>query len=119
MLEETLRFKESELEKKENLLRRITQGADDTKKKLVQSEIKLRQITSTTLKDLKSKFKDKLNEIDVLKEMVKSANKQAKAKDIDIQRLSNRIKRLEKMLDLQGRGIVSDAVVGGSRIGDG
>jgi len=33
---------------------------------------------------MKSKFKDKLNEIEVLKEMVKSSNKQAKAKDIDI-----------------------------------
>jgi len=33
---------------------------------------------------MKVKLKDKLNEIEVLKEMVKSANKQAKAKDIDI-----------------------------------
>ncbi len=84
MLEETLRFKESDLEKKENLLRRMTAGTDETKKKLVQAEMKLRQITQTTLKDMKLKFKDKLNEIEVLKEMVKSANKQAKAKDIDI-----------------------------------
>jgi len=29
--------------------------------------------------------------------MVRSANKQAKAKDIDIQRLSKKIQRLEKM----------------------
>jgi hypothetical protein len=35
MLEETLRFKESDLEKKENLLRRMTAGTDETKKKLV------------------------------------------------------------------------------------
>ncbi len=42
MLEETLRFREQELEKKENLLRRMSVGADDTKKKLVQSEMKLR-----------------------------------------------------------------------------
>ena len=54
---------------------------------------------------MRLKFKDKLNEIEVLKEMVKSANKQAKAKDIDIQRLSNRIKRLEKMTEL-GKGII-------------
>ena len=108
MLEETLRFREQELEKKENLLRRMSVGADDTKKKLVQSEMKLRQLTQTTLKDMRLKFKDKLNEIEVLKEMVKSANKQAKAKDIDIQRLSNRIKRLEKMTEL-GKGIIQDA----------
>ena len=37
--------------------------------------MKLRQITQTTMKDLKVKLKDKLNEIEVLKEMVKSANK--------------------------------------------
>lgn len=34
MVEDTLRFKETELEKKESLLRRMTQGADDTKKRL-------------------------------------------------------------------------------------
>lgn len=34
MLEETLRFKESELEKKDSLLRRMSTGADDMKKKL-------------------------------------------------------------------------------------
>lgn len=33
---------------------------------------------------MKVKIKDQNNEIDVLKEMVKSATKQAKAKDIDI-----------------------------------
>lgn len=54
---------------------------------------------------MKVKLKDKLNEIEVLKEMVKSANKQAKAKDIDIQRLQKRIIRLEKMTEL-GKGII-------------
>ena len=39
------------------------------------------------MKDLKQKIKEKNAEIEVLKEMVKSANMQAKAKDIDIQRL--------------------------------
>lgn len=40
---------------------------------------------------MKLRFKEKLAEIEVLKEMVKSANKQAKAKDIDINRLNKRI----------------------------
>ena len=109
MIEDTLRFKESELEKKESILRRMTQGADETKKRLSQAEMKLRQVTSTTLRDLKTKLKDKLNEIEVLKEMVKSSNKQAKAKDIDIQRLMKRIQRLEKMTEL-GKGIIQDGV---------
>ena len=34
-------------------------------------------------------------EIEVLKEMVKSANMQAKSKDIDVSRLQKKIKRLE------------------------
>ena len=42
MLDETLRFKESELEKKDSLLRRMSGGADDMKKKLSQAEMKLR-----------------------------------------------------------------------------
>jgi hypothetical protein len=58
MLEETLRFKESELEKKDSLLRRMSGGADDMKKKLSQAEMKLRQITSTTLRDMKAKMKE-------------------------------------------------------------
>jgi len=84
MFEETLRFKDSEIEKKDSLLRRTAGGADEMKKKLSQAEMKLRQITQTTLRDMKVKAKDQANEIEVLKEMVKSATKQAKAKDIDI-----------------------------------
>lgn len=91
MLEETMKYKDSELEKKDSLLRRVTSGADDMKKRLTQAEMKLRQITQTTLRDLKVKLKDQSNEVDVLKEMVKSANKASKAKDIDIQRLSKKI----------------------------
>lgn len=37
--------------------------------------MKIRQVTQTTLRDMKAKLKDKLDEIEVLKEMVKSANK--------------------------------------------
>lgn len=66
--------------------------------------MKLRQVTQTTLRDLKLKLKDKLQEVEVLKEMVRSANKQAKAKDIDIQRLLKRVQRLEKLTEL-GRGL--------------
>ena len=53
----------------------MTQGADDTKKKLSQAEMKLRQVTQTTMRDMKLKLKDKMQEIEVLKEMVRSANK--------------------------------------------
>ena len=104
MLEETLRFKESELEKKDSLLRRMSTGTDDMKKRLSQAEMKLRQITSTTLRDMKVKLKDQVSEIEVLKEMVKSATKQATAKDIDIQRLTKKMQRLEKLAEL-GKGM--------------
>jgi hypothetical protein len=40
---------------------------------------------------MKNKMKEQQNEVEVLKEMVKSATKQAKAKDIDIQRLTKKI----------------------------
>lgn len=77
--------------------------ADDTKKKLMQAEVKLRQITQTTMKDMKNKLKEKAEETEVLKEMVKSANTQAKAKDIDIQRLQKRLQRLEKLNEINKR----------------
>jgi chromosome segregation ATPase len=99
VMEETLRFKDGELEKKDSLLRKMSPAMDEMKKKLTQAEMKLRQITQTTLRDMKVKAKDQLNEIEVLKEMVKSATKAAKAKDIDIQRLTKKLQRLEKLID--------------------
>ncbi len=67
--------------------------ANELKKKQTTAEVKLRQITSTTLKDMKNKLKERAAEIEVLKEMVKSANIQSKSKDIDIKKLKDRIQR--------------------------
>lgn len=44
--------------------------------------------------------KDQEQEILVLKEMVKSVNMQLKSKDIDIQRLNIKIKRLQQTQEL-------------------
>ena len=41
-MDEALRFKDSELEKKDSLLRRMTPAMDEMKKKLSQAEMKLR-----------------------------------------------------------------------------
>ena len=64
------------------------------------------------MKDLRAKIKDKNAEIDVLKEMVKSANMQAKAKDIDVSRLQKKINRLQN-----GQGGDQSSNYGGSRRG--
>ena len=77
-------------------MRRQTALADENRKKLLQAEVKIRQLTQATLKDLKAKLKDKNSEIEVLKEMVKSANMQSKSKDIDVSRLRKKIARLER-----------------------
>ena len=50
------------------------QEGEDSRKKLLQAEVKIRQLTQATLKDLKNKVKEKDAEIEVLKEMVKSSN---------------------------------------------
>ena len=76
--------------------------------------MKLRQLTQATLKDLKAKVKDKNAEIEVLKEMVKSANMQAKSKDIDVSRLKKKVQRL---MDGQGGGNDNNSNYGGSRRG--
>ena len=73
-MEESLRFKDSEIDKKDGVLRRLNESAAETKKKLMQAEVKIRQLTQATIKDLKLKIKDKQNEINVLKEMVKSSS---------------------------------------------
>jgi chromosome segregation ATPase len=116
-MEDTLRFKESEIDKKESVLRRMTESAAETKKKLMQAEVKIRQLTQATVKDLKQKVKEKQNEINVLKEMIKSSSSSLKAKDIDIQRLNKRVQRLEKLVEInknfdgaQGRGSHQDVI---------
>ena len=60
---------------------------------------------------MKAKLKDKNAEIEVLKEMVKSANSHAKSKDIDVSRLQRKINRL------QAGGADASSNYGGSRRG--
>lgn len=78
----------------------MSDSTSELKKKLMQAEVKIRQLTQATVKDLKVKIKQKQNEIEVLKEMVKSSGNSLKAKDIDIQRLNKRIHRLEKLVEI-------------------
>ena len=44
--------------------------------------------------------------------MVRSATKQAKAKDIDIQRLTKKIQRLEKLTDMSNKGMMQQPLIG-------
>lgn len=99
-MEESLRFKEQEFDKQEAVLRRANESGAETKKKLMQAEVKIRQLTQATVKDLKLRLKQKQSEIDVLKDLVKSSSNSIKAKDIDISRLNKRINRLEKLVDI-------------------
>lgn len=116
-MEETLRIKEQDVEKQEAALRRANESNAETKKKLMQAEVKIRQLTQATVKDLKLRLKEKSREIDVLKEMVKSSSNSMKAKDIDISRLNKRINRLEKLVEINKNleGLTGQR---GSRIND-
>lgn len=57
---------------------------DEACKKVMALEVKIKQLTQATIKDLKQQLKERQAEIEVLKEMVKAANTQLKTKDIDI-----------------------------------
>ena len=103
-MEESLRFKEQELEKAEGVLRRANESNAETKKKLMQAEVKIRQLTQATVKDLKLRLKQKHSEIEVLKEMVKSSSNQIKAKDIDISRLNGQVSNIEEELEQLKKG---------------
>lgn len=46
--------------------------------------MKLKQIQLTQVKDIQVKLRESRAEVEVLKEMVKSANHECKAKEIDI-----------------------------------
>jgi hypothetical protein len=57
---------------------------DEARKKVMALEVKMRQLTQATIKDLKQQLKERQAEVEVLKEMVKASNTQLKAKDLDI-----------------------------------
>jgi len=73
-MEDALRTKDIEIEQKDGVIRRMTDSTAEIKKKLMQAEVKIRQLTQATIKDLKLKLKQKTNEIEVMKEMVKSSS---------------------------------------------
>ena len=74
-LEELLVTREEELEKKDRLLKRITSSADETKKKLMTAEQKLKHLSANVLKDLRNTLREKENELQVLKDMLKSSTR--------------------------------------------
>jgi chromosome segregation ATPase len=57
--------------------------------------------TQTDGKDLLDKLKARDSEVEVLKEMVRGTKLQLKSKDTDIQRLTIKIKRLEKTNEIR------------------
>jgi hypothetical protein len=52
------------------------------------------------LKDYKQKIKAKVDEITVLKEMVKISSNSLKVKDLDMARINKRCQRLEKLVEI-------------------
>lgn len=81
-------------------IRRSSESAAESKKKLLQAEVKIRQLTGATVKDLKMNVKQKQSEIDVLKEMIRASSSQLKTKDNDIANLSERVQILEKLVEI-------------------
>jgi transposase len=98
------------MEKKEQLLGKLSKIAEGNKNKVRSTEQKLKQISDTQVRDANKKLKDKLGEVEVLKDMLKSANRQIKSKDIDIKRLLTRIEKIEKIADIQHRTNIRDGV---------
>ena len=56
-MEEQLRSRQNEFDNLEATLRRSNESAAESKKKLLQAEVKIRQLTGATVKDLKMNVK--------------------------------------------------------------
>lgn len=93
MVDEQIRAKDQAVDQAESACKRLQQMNDEARKKVMAGEVKIKQLTQATIRDLKNQLKERNAEVDVLKEMVKSTNMQVKAKDIDIQRLNTKLKR--------------------------
>jgi hypothetical protein len=46
---------------------------DDSRKKILTAEVRIKQLTQATIKDMKNSLKEKSAEVEVLKEMVRSS----------------------------------------------
>ena len=92
--EEETRGKDATIANLEGALHRLQLMNEDSRKKMLTAEIKIKNLTHATIKDFKTQLKERTAEVEVLKEMVKSSNNHAKAKDIDIIRLSKKLERL-------------------------
>lgn len=84
MVDEQIRAKDAAVDQAESSVKRLQQMNDEARKKVMAGEVKIKQLTQATIKDLKTQLRERAAEVDVLKEMVKSTNMQVKAKDIDI-----------------------------------
>ena len=90
-VEEQLKGKDMTIDQAESAVRRMQQMNDESRKKVLVAEVKIKQLTQATLKDLKNQLKERGSEVEVLKEMVKSSNIQSQSKDKDIQRLTKKL----------------------------
>lgn len=52
-------LKQNQLEESETAMKRATQMVDEHRKKAIQLEVKLKQTTQTTVKDLKKSLKER------------------------------------------------------------
>ena len=95
-MDEEISRKDQELQNKEKLLHRYAQQNDDMKKENKALSNKLKQLQNGPLKELQQKVHDKDGEIEVLKEMVRSAQLQLKSKENENSRLMIKIKRMMK-----------------------
>ena len=95
-VEEEARGKDANIANLEGALHRLQLMNEDSRKKVLTAEIKIKNLTHATIKDMKSQLKERSAEVEVLKEMVKSSNNHAKAKDIDIIRLSKKLERFSQ-----------------------
>eukprot|EP00347_Sterkiella_histriomuscorum_P021852 403332543 len=96
VFEEERHKKDAEIENKSKVLERMISANEDLKKENQKLGLKLRQIQTTQIKDMQKKLRDKDSELEVLKEMIRSAQLQNKGKDNEIQRMQKKINRMIK-----------------------
>ena len=75
--------------------KRLFEQGTDWKRKCLTLEQKVKVTSQITIKDLKKKTAEKIREVELMKELVKSSNKQLSSKDFDIKRYKIKIDKLE------------------------
>ena len=103
IIAESLQQREHEINGREHTFNQMKKELEEARAKARSFENKLRSLKQNRVAELTKKVKDQTSEIDVLKEMLRSSNKQIKVRETDNHRLKKKVDSLERISNIRSK----------------